>query len=304
MNERRTVHFGRKAKAAVAAVAFCTLLAGGANAKCGFSGSPNSGVAAQSVSMLARTMAHASPHAAAPSPRDAAEPSIAGLWNVSFLQQGQVVDQGFDLWASDGTEILNDTSPPPTGNICLGVWTKTAPYSYQLNHPSWIFDEANVNVIALVYIREQITLDPSGNSYTGTTTFQLRDLSGNPIPSMPDQSGDVKAERILTSTNVNVQPTIVVKTATGTPTAANSLIQTTLSPFLLDASASTGNGPLSFAWSTSSNSPVAFVATATPGQTLVQFPGAGDYVITLTVTDALGNIGTFSLTLEFTGRPQ
>jgi hypothetical protein len=84
----------------------------------------------------------------------------------------------------------------------------------------------------------------------------------------------------------------------------NTIIQAGSSPFFLDASSSTGNGALTFVWSTSSNSPVAFVGTGTPGQILVQFPGTGDYAITLTATDSTGVSSTFNITLEFIGRPQ
>jgi hypothetical protein len=82
------------------------------------------------------------------------------------------------------------------------------------------------------------------------------------------------------------------------PSAAGS------SPFLLDASRSTGSGALTYTWATTSNSPVAFVGTGTPGQILVQFPGPGDYAILLTVSDSSGAKATFPLTLEFVGRPQ
>jgi hypothetical protein len=49
--------------------------------------------------------------------------SIVGLWTVTFNSNGQVFDQGYDQWHSDGTEILNDTAPPQpangAGTICL-----------------------------------------------------------------------------------------------------------------------------------------------------------------------------------------
>ena len=43
--------------------------------------------------------------------------SIVGLWNISFLIGGQIVDQGFDVWHADGTELLNDNPPPASGNV-------------------------------------------------------------------------------------------------------------------------------------------------------------------------------------------
>ena len=100
-------------------------------------------------------------------------------------------------------------------------------------------------------------------------------------------------------------PTIVVTAGPGTSSIpAQSIVQAASSPFLLDASGSTGSGALTYSWTTTSNSPVSFVGTSTPGQILVQFPSSGDYAIQLTVTDSTGAKSTYSLTLTFIGRPQ
>lgn len=52
--------------------------------------------------------------------------SIVGLWMTTFTSGGQVVDSGFDQWNADGTEILNDTPPPATGNVFLGFGRRPA----------------------------------------------------------------------------------------------------------------------------------------------------------------------------------
>jgi len=46
----------------------------------------------------------------------------------------------------------------------------------------WIFDASGQNLIGRGLLLEQIT----GQTFTGTFTFQFRDLSAKPIPSMPD----------------------------------------------------------------------------------------------------------------------
>jgi hypothetical protein len=120
--------------------------------------------------------------------------SITGLWDVQFISDGQVVDEGFDQYHFDGTEILNDTPPPSVGNVCLGVWAKTGAQTLKLKHPSWIYDPTNTFVIGTATIFEAITLDDSGDSFAGTFTVQIRDLSGNPLG--PDLAGDLKGERI------------------------------------------------------------------------------------------------------------
>ena len=105
---------------------------------------------------------------------------IVGLWLTTFTSQGQIVDQGFDMWTSDGLEVLNDTPPPATGNVCLGTWVRISPSTYLLKHPSWTFDEAgNLNGTAI--IRETIIVDAVSNTYKGTFTIDIMTLSGNPI---------------------------------------------------------------------------------------------------------------------------
>ncbi len=122
------------------------------------------------------------------------------MWLNSFVVDGQLVDVGFDQWSSDGTEILNDISPVLAGNVCLGTWLKTGPFTYKLNHPSWIYDDAGVNPIGIVYIREQVTLDKKGNTFSGVVTFDAFDLAGNRLA--PQNSAEVAATRITVDTVV------------------------------------------------------------------------------------------------------
>src|SRR6185312_6853172 len=94
-------------------------------------------------------------------------------------------------------------------------------------------------------------------SAAGTGTFT--------VPAAPTGGG----------TTPGAGPTIVVKFANGTVALPNGVTQAQGNPFFLDASGSTGSGALTFKWETTSNSPVAFVGTGTPGQISVQFPSAG-----------------------------
>jgi hypothetical protein len=123
----------------------------------------------------------------------AAEPSIAGFWYMRTLSGGKLVDDGFDMWLADGTEILNDTTAPSSGAVCLGVWTKTAPLTYELKHPSWIFDDTNTTLIGIVIIYEKVILDPGGNSYSGTVTINAYDLAGNVLDT---EQFDLTGERM------------------------------------------------------------------------------------------------------------
>lgn len=118
--------------------------------------------------------------------------SIVGLWKTTSTAGGQVVDEAFEQWNSDGTEVLNDNPSPLLGNICLGVYVRSGPATYKLKHPSWTYDNAgNLNGTAI--IRERITVAPSGDSYSGTFTVDLYDLDGNHLGQL---AGTVTGQRI------------------------------------------------------------------------------------------------------------
>jgi len=110
--------------------------------------------------------------------------SIVGFWHVLFTSGGQPFDEGYDVWHSDGTEILNDNAPPAPanggGNFCMGVYEKTGPGAFKLKHPFWLMD-ANGNYYASGVLLEQVVLDKGGNSYSGTFSEVWWDLAGNVI---------------------------------------------------------------------------------------------------------------------------
>ena len=180
------------------AVAIVTGFAGQADAKCALA--KLSAFAAASPRLLSPMPAPRAVTTPSDPPPAAADPSVAGLWNVQFLADGQVVDAGFDAWHADGTETLNDTTPPASGAVCLGIWTKVGPLTYQLKHPSWIFDDANVNLIGVAMIRETIVLDQGGNSYTGKLTVDVFDMNGNRLQHL---DGDIRALRITNNEDPN-----------------------------------------------------------------------------------------------------
>jgi hypothetical protein len=104
-------------------------------------------------------------------------PSIVGLWQTSYLSNKVVVDQGFEQWHSDGSEILIDTAPPATDNVCIGTWVQTGTYSYSLTHPSWTFDMAG-NLTGTALILNSVTLSHDGEKFTGSFTIKTFDVNG------------------------------------------------------------------------------------------------------------------------------
>jgi hypothetical protein len=115
--------------------------------------------------------------------------SIVGMWQVQLISKGNtshnpsipdgaLIDFGFTQWHSDGTEIQNSAGVPG-GGFCLGVWGQTGFLAFELNHFPIAFNPTSGAVANYVNIREQNTLSPSGDSYTGTFTEDIYDPKGN-----------------------------------------------------------------------------------------------------------------------------
>jgi hypothetical protein len=106
--------------------------------------------------------------------------SVVGMWRIQFLSLGNAahspsipdgaqIDFGYTQWHSDGTEIMNSGGHAAnTGNFCLGTWVRTGYFTYELNHFALSYDGTSGALTAKINIREQVTLDPSGNQLTGT----------------------------------------------------------------------------------------------------------------------------------------
>jgi len=119
-------------------------------------------------------------------------PAITGLWKADFFSGGAPFDSAFDIWHSDGTEVMNDIDAPSVGNVCLGVWEQVSDGVYKLKHPTWLFDLSG-NLVGVGVIREQIQLATDHNSYQGKVTFDCYDNTGTQTCHV---DGSVKAVRI------------------------------------------------------------------------------------------------------------
>ena len=130
---------------------------------------------------------------------------IVGFWKFKFVSEGStgipdgtVIDNGFAQWHSDGTEIINSSRPPATGNFCLGVWQKSGPSSFKVNHYAIAWDVSG-NLIGLAQLREEVTLDHKANNYVGTFTIDQYDVSGNLIAHI---QGTAAGTRITVNTPI------------------------------------------------------------------------------------------------------
>jgi hypothetical protein len=141
---------------------------------------------------------------ASPADQDHHDPTV-GFWRVDLISEGNsgitdgtVLDAGFTQWHSDGTEILNSSRAPATQSFWLGVWEKTGPSMYKLNHfpLSW---NADGTLLGPANIREDITVSPDHDSYVGTFTLDQYNSGGNKLVHL---AGRVKAKRITVNTSI------------------------------------------------------------------------------------------------------
>jgi hypothetical protein len=187
-----------------------TVLAVNTRAQCGVSDGPMTSNTATALLLRAAPLKAATAIASAQSSQSQqvapVGAAIVGFWHVKFISKGTtgipdgtIVDMGFSQWHSDGTEILNSSRPPATSNFCLGVWEKTGPFTYKLNHFA-LSSDLNGNMIGPANIREDVTLDVHGAGYAGTFSIDQYDTSGNRLVHI---TGDVKATRITVDTKIS-----------------------------------------------------------------------------------------------------
>ncbi|MBB6189331.1 hypothetical protein [Rhodanobacter sp. MP7CTX1] len=168
---------------------------------------PNSAAAAV-VEASAATQASAAANSAAASavnPLQLLEP-ITGLWQVTFTSKGNPgipdgaqLDAGFVTWHADGTEIMNSGRAPPSGSFCMGTFRHTSVYGYKLNHYTLAWDPTGTVFVGPGNVREQLQLDRSGNSYSGTFVITQFGVNGTTV--LGSVTGTVSAQRITPDTN-------------------------------------------------------------------------------------------------------
>lgn len=139
--------------------------------------------------------------------------AIVGMWHVTITAQGNQggppdgtpIDNALVAWHSDGTEIMNSGRPPQDGQFCMGVWKRTGPLKYKVNHIIWAGnDTANApagigNPAGPARLVEEVILSPDGNHYTGAFTLDAYDTSGNVVAHLV---GVIAATRITVSTTM------------------------------------------------------------------------------------------------------
>ena len=122
--------------------------------------------------------------------------SIVGLWHTTFVSGGLPWDEAFEQWHSDGTELAIDNAVPPLlGNVCVGVYKQTGPRTYSLRHVTWNWDPSGAPLAGTFLLLMTVSVDPHGNTFSGTFVTDSFDTFGNVIPELHAE-GTVSSVRI------------------------------------------------------------------------------------------------------------
>lgn len=120
--------------------------------------------------------------------------SIVGMWRVKFIVGTDVIDDALAAWHSDGTEIMNSSKPPISQSWCMGVWKQIGRSSYKLHHIAIGWTEEGAP-LGPAEIRETVTVDRSGNAFTGSFTIDQY-LGDETAPPIAHVAGNLQGTRV------------------------------------------------------------------------------------------------------------
>jgi hypothetical protein len=142
---------------------------------------------------------------------------ITGLWAFKYTSKGNSgtlgipdgapIDSGNTIWFADGNEMTySGMRDPTTGAVCLGVWVQTGEWTYELNHIglSWNPLASPPAPGGPGFIKQYVTLDKSGNSYTGTFTISQLGTDGKTLALPAPIKGLITATRVTVNTDTQV----------------------------------------------------------------------------------------------------
>ena len=120
--------------------------------------------------------------------------SIVGMWSFTMTAGTATVDFGYVQWHSDGTELMNSGGrAPATENFCMGVWKPTGIRRYHLTHYALSYDTSGT-LNAKVIIKEDVTVNTSGTTYTGPFTLSVYDPNSSAL--LQQVTGQVTGQRV------------------------------------------------------------------------------------------------------------
>jgi hypothetical protein len=121
---------------------------------------------------------------------NASGPSIVGLWNVRYIEQGSLIFQSYDQWHSDGLEFEVANVRP--GVVCQGTWEAFG-HGAKLLHVGYLFDK-NSGQETYYYVETQTNrVSNDGKTYEGVFDTKYYDTNGNLVD---EETGQVHATRL------------------------------------------------------------------------------------------------------------
>lgn len=107
--------------------------------------------------------------------------AIVGLWKFEMKVNGNIIDFGTVEWHDDGTEMtISGGRNPSDGDTCMGAWQQVGWSKFKLNHIAMAY--AGGAYLGVAHFHELITVDPTGQSYSGTFTIeQFADSTSDPF---------------------------------------------------------------------------------------------------------------------------
>jgi hypothetical protein len=120
--------------------------------------------------------------------------------HIPSIPDGALIDFGYSQRHSDGTEVVNSGGhSPASANWCMGVWSQTGFWTYQINHFPIAYNPTTGEIANYINFRAQITLSPGGDSYSGTFTLDVYDPMGNHVDHL---AGNIVAKRITVDSTI------------------------------------------------------------------------------------------------------
>jgi hypothetical protein len=128
--------------------------------------------------------------------------AVVGMWQFTFISQGNaglgipdgaVLDDGYQTWHSDGTEITNSARPPKTQSFCTGVWDYAAG-EYQLNHYALSWSPDGDTFVGPANIREHVSVDAGANRFNGRFSIDQYNADGSVV--LVHLDGIIQATRV------------------------------------------------------------------------------------------------------------
>ena len=140
-----------------------------------------------------------------------ADEPIVGFWHAKWTDAttGAVVNDLWDAWHSDHTEMQNDIGPILGGFVCQGAWTSLGKRTYGLTHPVFNYlyppsspeDQEGVeDTTSSTLVLEKVTVSKDGNSFQGTGF--IKQISGT-------DAEDPKA-KVLSTESIIISATRII----------------------------------------------------------------------------------------------